>query len=56
MRETIEFLLNLADTLDKWAEQSIAGSWSSHQVDANRREADKCRREAARLRRLMRES
>lgn len=43
------FLMTLADTLDGWAQESRRGGWSTHQVDANRREADNCRRKAAEL-------
>lgn len=48
--ETIAFLNNLADTLDKWASESQSGGWSTHQVKANREQADACRRQAAKLR------
>lgn len=48
--ETVEFLMDLADRLDKWAEESRTGGWSTHQVDRNREEANSCRRKAAELR------
>ena len=49
-------LEHLADTLDDWAAQSKNGGWSTHQVDANVSEANKCRRNAAEIRRYLRES
>jgi hypothetical protein len=49
---TIEFLDELANTLDRWADESGAGGWSTHQCEANRNEANRCRREAAKLRRI----
>ncbi|MEY9247584.1 hypothetical protein [Bradyrhizobium elkanii] len=54
MDHIVDFLENLADTLDGWAEQSVRGSWSTHQVAANRAEADRCRRKAAQLKRELR--
>lgn len=44
------FLDGLAMRLDGWAEQSRTGGWSTHQVEANRKAADDCRRMAANLR------
>jgi len=46
---TCHFLNNMADTLDEWAEQSRAGSWSTHQVAANTKAAEDCRRQSAKL-------
>lgn len=43
---TPAFLLMLADLLDGWAEQSMSGGWSTHQVEANRQTADMCRTKA----------
>ena len=47
LRQAAVFLADLADTLDLWAEESRAGGWSTHQVDANHRQADECRRRAS---------
>lgn len=41
------FLFMLADLLDEWAQQSIVGGWSTHQVEANRQTAKLCRRKAS---------
>lgn len=41
----------LADVLDDWAAQSKNGGWSTHQVGANTEQANKCRRNAAEIRR-----
>ncbi len=46
---TISFLGSMADQLDQWAIQSRSGGWSTHQVEANMRAADDCRRQAANL-------
>ena len=32
-----------AETMERWADESRAGSWSTHQVDANRRRASDIR-------------
>lgn len=50
LNSTIHFLDELANTLDRWALQSLNGGWSTHQVDANKMKADDCRRQAAVLR------
>jgi hypothetical protein len=55
VESTIQFLSSLADKLDGWAETSLSGGWSTHQVEANRSAADDCRREAARLRQMARD-
>jgi hypothetical protein len=39
--------LDMASLLDAWARESVEGSWSTHQVDAQRRRADQCRKYAA---------
>jgi len=52
LTSTIAFLDDLADTLDRWADETRAGGWSTHQCEANRNEANRCRRKAAELRRL----
>lgn len=49
--EAITFLDEMADRLDRWADETIAGSWSTHQVSANREASSDCRRVAAKLRR-----
>lgn len=49
VQETIDFLNELANRLENWANESRTGGWSTHQVDANRKAADDCRREAARV-------
>jgi hypothetical protein len=41
-----KFLRETSETLDNWARESRDGGWSTHQVDANRRLADKCREQA----------
>lgn len=46
---TIDFLDALADRLDGWANESRTGGWSTHQVDANRKAADDCRRQRSAL-------
>ena len=38
--------LDMATLLDAWARESAEGSWSTHQVDAQRRRADQCRKYA----------
>lgn len=43
----------IADTLDGWAQASRNGGWSTHQVEANEREANAARRRAAGLRRIV---
>ena len=48
-----DHLNGLADMMDKWAEQSRSGGWSTHQVDANRKAADEARRCSAQLRRQL---
>jgi hypothetical protein len=50
---TIHFLDELGNTLDGWADQTLGGGWSTHQVDANRAQANECRRQAATLRRML---
>ena len=52
IEKTILFLLELADKLDGWAESSLHGGWSTHQVEANRQVANECRRRAAELKRV----
>lgn len=47
-------LEDMANTLDDWAAQSRQGGWSTHQVGANIDEANKCRRNAAEIRRYLR--
>lgn len=51
--ETADFLASLADTLDRWANESRSGGWSTHQVDANQDEANNCRRMAAKVRKVI---
>lgn len=38
---------DMADQLDRWANESRSGGWSTHQVDPMRRKADELRRFAA---------
>lgn len=40
-------LFDAATQCDKWAEESIIGGWSTHQVKANRDMADNLRRIAS---------
>lgn len=47
--DTIEFLLSLANRLDRWAYESRSGGWSTHQIEANQAAANDCRRQAANL-------
>lgn len=44
-----EYLNGLAIILDEWAQQSRAGGWSTHQVEANISQAESCRRRAAQI-------
>lgn len=46
---TIEFLLSLANRLDRWADETRYYGWNTHQVEANRGAANECRRQAANL-------
>jgi hypothetical protein len=41
-----DFLNETSLTLERWARESKDGSWSTHQVDANRALADQCRKQA----------
>ena len=50
VQSVIAFLFDAADELDRWADESVPGGWSTHQVQRNRELADKCRRHAASLR------
>lgn len=50
-KAAVVFLRNLAETLDGWATESRSGGWSTHQVDANRRNAGYCRQHADALER-----
>lgn len=45
--ELAALLMEEADLLDRWAQQSITGGWSTHQVDPMRERADELRRKAA---------
>lgn len=49
MEDVINFLNDLAAKLDSWAEQSRCGGWSTHQVEANEKTANDCRRFACQL-------
>lgn len=49
--DTVDYLEKLAETLEGWARESHQYGWSTHQVDANLREANERRRRAYRLRR-----
>lgn len=48
--DTVEFLMDIADRMDLWADESRSGGWSTHQVEANKAAANDCRRKAAELR------
>lgn len=48
--ELIRFLENSASLLDRWAEESLRGGWSTHQVEPNRGLANDMRRMASRVR------
>lgn len=48
--QTVQFLNAMADRLDRWAKDSKAGGWSTHQVTPNEEAANECRRRAAELR------
>lgn len=54
LTETADYLDRIASTLEAWANESRNGGWSTHQVDANRREADIARQAAGRARTLTR--
>jgi hypothetical protein len=41
-----DFLTTTSQTLEHWARESKDCGWSTHQVDANRRLADQCRKQA----------
>lgn len=45
--ELIAELEAAADQCDRWAKQSQSGGWSTHQVEANTKLADRLRRVAA---------
>lgn len=47
LRKSAQEHLDMAALLDAWARESVEGSWSTHQVDAQRRRADQCRKYAA---------
>lgn len=51
LRETLRHAMNTivleADQLDTWAQQSVEGGWSTHQVEPMRKRADVLRREAS---------
>jgi hypothetical protein len=49
LRETADLLMKMADEIDGWADQSLAGGWSTHQVKPNRVAASKLREQAAKL-------
>lgn len=53
VREAVEQFDRLADRLDSWADESVKGGWSTHQVGAQQHHANECRRFAARLRRAL---
>lgn len=40
-----ELLIKVADQLERWANESVTGHWSTHQVDPMRKLADEIRRE-----------
>lgn len=46
----VVFLEDLANRLDRWADETRIGGWSTHQVKANQDAANDCRRQAAKLR------
>jgi hypothetical protein len=45
--ELIYLIEETAAQLDQWAEQSVRGGWSTHQVDPMRKKADELRRAAS---------
>ena len=53
LEDTYKFLLATADKLDQWAQEIRRGGWSTHQVEANERLANDCRRQAAILHRCV---
>ena len=53
MRWQVRFLDAHAERLDGWAEDSVQGGWSTHQVAANTRAAAECRKMAAKARAML---
>lgn len=49
IKETAEKLMYIADQLDKWADDTLRGGFSTHQVEANRAVATQLREMAAKL-------
>lgn len=49
-QEMASYLDQKANLMDDWAEESISGGWSTHQVQAQRDLANEFRRKAAQLR------
>jgi hypothetical protein len=45
--KALKVIRDTADQLDRWANESRSGGWSTHQVDPMRRKADELRRFAA---------
>lgn len=43
----------MANIMDAWADESRRGGWSTHQVEANRQQANNARRYAAQIRRAI---
>lgn len=52
LADAAAYLSTVAAQLDKWAEESKSGGWSTHQVDGNIALSNGCRRMADRLRAL----
>ena len=53
LRQEADFLDQIANVLDTWADDSRKGGWSTHQVGANQEQANACRREAASIRKRL---
>lgn len=50
MENAAKFLEDLGYTLDRWANESKVGGWSTHQVKSNITAAENCRQQASFLR------
>ncbi|MGY3609895.1 MULTISPECIES: hypothetical protein [unclassified Bradyrhizobium] len=53
LEETAKRWDGTADQLERWANESLSGGWSTHQVEANRAEAEYCRANARNARRAL---
>lgn len=56
LKEAISFLDSMAKELNSWAEESLSGGWSTHQVYQNREQSKKCKELSSRLKYLVKNS